>query len=108
MGLGRFFRASGSRMTRDRDEEVSPRWAAEYLGVHLQTVYRWCRDAIDGKTTRVRHVRRDFLGRFWLKREEIRSLTLERVDRLGLEHGLEPVCQSCRPHFRERLETISR
>jgi hypothetical protein len=48
-------------------DEITPRRAAKILGVHQETIYRWCQDALAGKKSRLTgHVRRSITGRYFI------------------------------------------
>jgi len=53
---------------------VTPRRAARLLGIHKETVYRWCRDAVEGKKSRLRDVRRSVTGRYLIAERDVKRL----------------------------------
>ena len=57
--------------------EVTPRRAARLLGVHSETIYRWCHDAIDGRQSKLTGVRKSITGRFFIRRETIEAMIAE-------------------------------
>lgn len=61
------------------DGEMSPKEAADALGCHKHTVYRWAVEALEGEPSRIPSfaVRRDFTGHVWLKRRLIERLAAE-------------------------------
>lgn len=47
--------------------EITPRRAARMLGVHQETIYRWCKDAIAGRESRLTgFVRQSVTGRYFI------------------------------------------
>jgi hypothetical protein len=54
-------------------DELTPRGAAKLLGVHVKTVRRWCREAVEGQPSRLEDVRQDLMGRFYINRSLIES-----------------------------------
>jgi transposase len=57
-----------------RQGEISPRQAARMLEVHTKTVRGWCRRVRTGQPSKIRVVRLDAGGRYWLRRSEIKNL----------------------------------
>jgi hypothetical protein len=68
-------------------DEVSIRWAARKLGMHYQSLHRWCR------TRCLEHVRPEYGGklpngepvikRYWLNRAEIETMAAINEDPHG-------------------------
>lgn len=54
-----------------RPGEYTPRRAARLLGVHLETIYRWCHDCVDGNPSKLKAVRRSITGRFYIPAQEV-------------------------------------
>lgn len=56
-----------------RPGEISPRRAAQILGVHKLTIYRWCDAAINGEPGMIPRgaVRKTATKRIWLQRSAI-------------------------------------
>lgn len=54
--------------------EVSISEAAEILGCHRDTVLRWVQETVSGRPGKIQAVRRDIVGRYWLRREEVAQL----------------------------------
>lgn len=59
-----------------RQGELTPTRFAERIEVHEETVRRWCDQALAGEQSRLRSeaVRRDVVGRYFIRREEISRL----------------------------------
>jgi len=57
-----------------RNDEYTPREAAECLGVHTRTVIDWCRRAVEGRPSRLFAVRHSHTGRYYVKRAEVDAL----------------------------------
>lgn len=59
--------------------EVTPPVAAEMLKLDERTVRRWAHAAIAGRTSRFRvdEVRKDLVGRYYIRRAGIRRIVLE-------------------------------
>lgn len=53
---------------------ISPRKAAAMLGVHYETVIRWCQAAVAGESSRLHDVEQHITGYYWISAEEIRAL----------------------------------
>lgn len=63
------------------DGLVSPRRAAAIIGVHHDTVYRWCRAAESGEPTRLARVERDPKnGYFRLSLHDIMPVVIGKSD----------------------------
>lgn len=60
-----------------RPGEITPRRAAQILGVHRNTIYSWCDAALNGEPCILPRdsVRRTVTKRLWLVREVIVSLS---------------------------------
>ncbi len=54
-----------------REGEVSISEAAMMAEVHEDTMREWARNAFAGRPSRLRIVRRDVVGRYWLSRDEV-------------------------------------
>ena len=55
--------------------EISPRKAAKLVGVHIDTMYEWCRAAHRGKPSMLDGaVRRDSTKHYWINREFVDDL----------------------------------
>lgn len=61
-----------------QEGEVTPPVAAEMLKLDERTVRRWAEDAVEGRTSRFRaaEVRKDLVGRYYIRRSEIRRIVL--------------------------------
>ncbi len=58
-----------------RQGEMSPRRAAKVLGVHRDTIYRWCRETMGGKETMLDEaVRADDTGHYYLDAERVKDI----------------------------------
>jgi transposase len=57
-----------------RKGELTIREVAKRLECHEDTVRAWCRSAVDGGWTRLRAVRRDVAGRYWIGEADVASL----------------------------------
>lgn len=57
-------------------DELSPRIAADRLGIHINTIYRWIDLVRAGVPTRLRRgdVRTDLTGHHWLKKPAVDAL----------------------------------
>ena len=54
--------------------------AAEQLEVHPDTVRRWAQAAVGGGRTRLRGVRKDVTGHYWIPMSEVRGLLEKSAD----------------------------
>jgi len=65
-----------------RVHEISPPKAAQILGVNVKTVRAWYRAVRRGEGSKLRYVRVDAGGRYWLLLSEVRKLAEnhEKVD----------------------------
>jgi transposase-like protein len=60
--------------------EVTPRRAARILGVHEETVYRWCKDAVDEDKGHFRGAaRRSVVNWYYIKLSAVEA-TMDKVD----------------------------
>lgn len=59
--------------------EVTPPVAAEMLKLDERTVRRWAKEALAGRTSRLQgdEVRKDLVGRYYIRRAGIRRIVLE-------------------------------
>jgi len=53
---------------------VSPTKAARFLGVHVNTVYSWCKRAESGSPTRLQNVERTRAGYYYIDLNELKAL----------------------------------
>lgn len=62
-----------------QEGEVTPPQAAEMLKLDERTVRRWAHEAVEGRPSRLKRddVRRDLVGRYYIRRSEIRRIVLE-------------------------------
>lgn len=60
--------------------KISPTKAARILDVHVNTVYAWCRAAVDGRPGRLRHVKQHVNGYYQIDLDEVRVLA-DRIDK---------------------------
>lgn len=68
----------GSRLNPMVDKRISPNRAAKLLGVHVNTVYRWCQATEKGEYSRLSDViRNDVNGYFEISLKEILALRHE-------------------------------
>ncbi len=54
--------------------EVSVKYAVRELGVHEDTVRRWCNALLCDETSPLQYCRRDVTGRLWLWRADVERL----------------------------------
>jgi DNA-binding transcriptional regulator YdaS (Cro superfamily) len=55
--------------------KISASKAARMLGIHRNTVYAWCKDAVDGNPSKLQGVERNpMTGRYMIEVSEIRRL----------------------------------
>ena len=55
-----------------RKGDISPRQAADMIGVHPNTVYRWCEMADAGEGSPLAGVvRKDETGHWWIRKEAL-------------------------------------
>lgn len=59
-----------------RQGELPPRALARTLECHVNTVYRWCEQAIAGERSRLEAeaVRKDATGHYWIRRAAVPRL----------------------------------
>ena len=67
-----------------RPGEYSLSEAAAELEVHPNTVRRWAQGALAGEPSRLRLVRVDLVGRYWVQRGDVERLRLEELESNGL------------------------
>jgi hypothetical protein len=60
-----------------REGEVSISEAALMVEVHVDTMREWAKNALVGMPSRLRLVRRDVVGRYWLDRTEVLRIAHE-------------------------------
>jgi len=53
---------------------ITPHRAAKLLGVHKETVYRWCHCAVEGLPSRLTNVTREVNGRYLIAKADVESL----------------------------------
>jgi hypothetical protein len=57
------------------ENEVSPQEAADKLGVHKDTIYRWCNRALHERTAKwYGFVRQDVTGHYWIQIAAVEAL----------------------------------
>jgi len=58
-----------------RPGKISPTKAARLLGVHVNTVYTWCRRAVNGRPSRLRNVEQNAVtGYFYVDLDEVKAM----------------------------------
>lgn len=63
------------RANHKQQGEITPRRTSRILGVHIETVYNWCRQAADGRGPLAGSVRQSITGWYYIDADTVKIMS---------------------------------